>query len=348
MITAMSSKQTIDVLVVGAGLAGLLAANQLQKAGLSVWVVEKARGVGGRLATWRLGPGRGDYGAQFFTVREAAFQKYVVEWQQAGLVFEWSRGWADGSAVTTNQADRFPRYAISGGMTAVAKHLAANLTIHNQTKLTKIRVAGDGWEVLVEDGRFYQSRALLLTPPVPQSLTLLDAGSVPLAPADQAALEKVTYAPCLSGLFWVDGEVALPEPGALQRPEATISWLADNQRKGISPEAQILTAHANPELSKLWYEAPKNELVGLFLGELRPFLGKNATIKAHHIHKWRYALPTTLHPERTLLAANLPPLAFAGDAFNGPRVEGAALSGLAAASALGAKLESLIRPSGQA
>lgn len=334
MITATETKQTIDVLVVGAGLAGLLAANQLQAVGQSVVVAEKARGVGGRLATWRLGPGRGDTGAQFFTVREPQFQQFVAEWQQAGLVFEWSRGWADGSAVGTNQGDGYPRYAISGGMTAVPKHLAANLTLHTQTKLTQIRVAGDGWEVLAENGRTYQARALLLTPPVPQSLALLDAGNVPLTAADRAALEKVSYAPCLAGLFWVAGDVSLPEPGGLQRPEATISWLADNRRKGISAEAQILTAHVNPQLSRLWYEAPKNELVGIFMQALRPFLTKTATVKAHHIHKWRYALPTVLHPERTLLAAGLPPLAFAGDAFNGPRVEGAALSGLAAADAL--------------
>jgi predicted NAD/FAD-dependent oxidoreductase len=334
MITASGLKQMVDVLVVGAGLSGLLAANVLLEADKSVIVVEKARGVGGRLATWRLGPGRGDYGAQFFTVREAAFQKYVDQWQQAGLVFEWSRGWADGSAVGTNQGDGYPRYAISGGMTAVPKQLATTLSLHNQAKLTKISVLGDGWEVLVEDGRSYQTGALLLTPPVPQSLALLAAGEVLLAEEDRAALEKVAYAPCLAGLFWVEGGVSLPEPGASQRPEADVSWLANNQRKGISPEAQILTAHANPIVSKLWYEAPKEELVGLFMRELRPFLSKTATVKAHHIHKWRYALPTALHPERTLLAAGLPPLAFAGDAFNGPRVEGAALSGLAAANAL--------------
>lgn len=324
--------EKVDGLIVGAGLAGLLAANTLQAAGKSVIVVEKARGVGGRLATWRLGPGRGDYGAQFFTVREPEFKKFVDEWREAGLAFEWARGWA--AEGESGADDGFPRYAINGGMTAVAKHLAQNLTLHNQTKLEKINLVGDGWEAVAENGRSYQCRALLLTPPVPQSLALLNAGMVQLAVEDRAALGKVAYAPCLSGLFWVEGGVLLPEPGALQRPEAPVSFLADNQRKGISPEATIITAHANPMMSKIWYEAPKGELVGLFMRALRPFLGKNSTVKGHHIHRWRYALPTVIHPQRTLLAAGLPPLAFAGDAFNGPRVEGAALSGLAAAKAL--------------
>ena len=70
------------------------------------------------------------------------------------------------------------------------------------------------------------------------------------------------------------------------------------------------------------------------MSELRPLLTPNSTVRADHLHRWRFALPTTLDPERFLLAKDVPPLMFAGDAFNGPRVEGAALSGLAAADAL--------------
>jgi predicted NAD/FAD-dependent oxidoreductase len=40
------------------------------------------------------------------------------------------------------------------------------------------------------------------------------------------------------------------------------------------------------------------------------------------------------YPERCLVAAKEPPLVFAGDGFGSPKVEGAALSGLAAADAL--------------
>jgi predicted NAD/FAD-dependent oxidoreductase len=45
-----------------------------------------------------------------------------------------------------------------------------------------------------------------------------------------------------------------------------------------------------------------------------------------------------VHPERFLMAQNLPVMAFAGDGFTEPWLEGAALSGLMVADALAEKL----------
>jgi predicted NAD/FAD-dependent oxidoreductase len=47
--------RTTDVLVVGAGMAGLTAAAELQRAGRRVLVLDEGRGVGGRLASRRIG-----------------------------------------------------------------------------------------------------------------------------------------------------------------------------------------------------------------------------------------------------------------------------------------------------
>lgn len=58
-----------DVLIVGVGICGLVAATSLTAGGLRVVLLDKGRSVGGRLGTRRVGPGRADHGAQFFTAR---------------------------------------------------------------------------------------------------------------------------------------------------------------------------------------------------------------------------------------------------------------------------------------
>ncbi len=322
-----------DILVVGAGMAGLMAAQELQRRGERVLVVDQGRSVGGRLATRRIGSGRADHGAQFFTVRSPKFQSWVKQWLDQGLVYRWSTGWSDGSLAPVT-FDGHPRYTIHGGMNRLAKHLAQGLDTRINVRLTSVTATTHGWECRAEQGQLYSSRALVLTPPMPQTLALLDAGQTQLTAGDRAALEQISFAPCLAGLFWLDGPVHLPEPGAIQHPYAPISWIADNQRKGISPNATVITIHAGPVYSHQMWNLPDAEIFAALQAGLQPYLAPDTTLLEAQLKRWRYALPTSLHPDRYLLAANLPPLIFAGDAFGEPRVEGAALSGLAAGEAL--------------
>lgn len=327
-----------SVLIIGAGLSGLMAAQTLVGAGHAVTIIDKGRTVGGRLATREMGPGRADHGAQFFTVRDDTFRKQVERWEAVGLVYVWGTGWSDGSLVDTPH-DGYPRYAIRGGMNALAQQLAsaltaAGVTIHTDRQVAAIRQIGATWQATDTDGTTYGGEALVMTPPVPQSLALLDAGDVLLEAADRAALARITYAPCLCGIFWLEGDIALPPPGALQRPGTDISWLADNQAKGISPAAKLITVHAGPAYSQRFYDAPDDELLAAFQASLQPYSSGRITRHAAELKRWRYALPTVLHPERFLLAQSDAPLIFGGDAFGHPRIEGAALSGLAMGNAL--------------
>ena len=70
------------------------------------------------------------------------------------------------------------------------------------------------------------------------------------------------------------------------------------------------------------------------LAAAEPWLGGAAVLEAQ-VKRWRFATPQDLwaHPCHVIEDA-MAPLVLAGDAFAGPRVEGAALSGLAAAQAL--------------
>jgi predicted NAD/FAD-dependent oxidoreductase len=68
----------------------------------------------------------------------------------------------------------------------------------------------------------------------------------------------------------------------------------------------------------------------LLIHQAQPFLG-NARIVESQVKKWRFATPRTPWPERIWQHESL---IIAGDAMRGPKVEGAALSGLAAANAI--------------
>jgi renalase len=326
-----------DVLVVGAGLTGLMAANALQQHRLRVTVVEKSERVGGRLATQRMGSGWADYGAQFFAARTPDFQHQAEQWLAAGIIYPWSTGWSDGSVLTA-QPHGHVRYAVHGGMKALAEHLAQGVDVHLKAGLAGLTFAGNGWQVRAENGQTYRCQAILLTPPVPQTLRLLDNNQIRLTPTDRTALEQIEFAPGLVGLFHAEGQVQLPEPGMVHRVEAPVNWIADNQRKGISPKATIITVQASPDYSRKLWEASDSEILVKLQAEVQLYLAPRASFIEAQLKRWSYSLPTITHPQRHLIATDLPTLVFAGDAFGGPLVEGAALSGLAAAGTIGDKL----------
>ncbi|MBK8020292.1 MAG: FAD-dependent oxidoreductase [Chloroflexi bacterium] len=327
----MTQTYAIDAIIVGAGIAGLMAAHVLKDAGKEVIVLDKGRSPGGRLATRRIGAGAADHGAQFFTVRTPEFGVFVERWLADGLVFEWARGWTDGSLVTTR--DGHPRYAARGGMNSLAKTLAEGLQIFTEVQATALRQNADRWLIDTEGKGQFGASAVLLTPPVPQSLTLLDAGGVKLTDRDRQALESIQYELCLTAMLLTDRPLHIPAPGAIQRENANIHWVADNRAKGISPQATILTMQATGVYSRQLWEQTDESILNAFRVDVMPLLGGAKVVEAQ-LKRWRYSRPISVYPERTLIAENLPRLAFAGDAFGGPRVEGAVLSGLAAGQTL--------------
>lgn len=326
--------RTIDktCMVVGAGIAGLLAARTLEQAGIRTTVFEEGRTVGGRMSTSRLGDGVFDDGAQFFTVRDDGFAALVDEWVQEGVVAEWSRGFARPDGVYNE--DGHPRYYAVGGMAAVPAHIARGLEARTGTRVAAIRESGSHWEVVIDGGTVESADAVIMTPPAQQSLAVVGAGDVRLAPSARAALEKIRFAPCISVMLVLDDSSGVPEPGAVQFSGQNgagepVWWLADNRRKGISTAAHAITIHGGPQFSAAHWDKTDDEVASVLIESAHHFV--RSRVRSAMTRRWQHSQPVESHSESCLVAVETPPLVFAGDAFGGAKVEGAALSGLAAA-----------------
>ena len=320
-------------IVVGAGISGLLAARELQVAGWRAVVFERAHWVGGRMATRRLGSRAFDLGAQFFTVRSGRFGGLVDQWLKAGVAREWTRGFAD--AEGRHNEDGYPRYRGSEGMASIPEYLARDLDVHTCETVVEVNARGGVWEICTESGLQETGTALLLTAPVPQSVALAGSGGFELPVEARRRLDRISYDPCLALTVLFDGPTGVPEPGGVQIKGEPLDWIGDNQRKGIS-EAPAITVHAGPGWSREHFEADEAQVTDSLLRFAGNQLGFDLIPRVIEtsLTRWRYSWVSRPHPEPYLVASVTPPLLFAGDAFGAAKVEGAALSGLAAADQL--------------
>ena len=318
--------QPVDTLVIGAGLSGLCAAGDLQQAGHSVLVVDKGRGLGGRLAGRRIGEASFDHGAQFMTTRHPRFTETVKQWVEAGIAEEWYSRFPASSSNSSH-----PRYRGIPSMTAVAKQLASGLNILQSVRAVTITPADQLWQVTLDNGETQRARSLVITSPVPQSLELL--GDIPLPHDKRARLEWIEYEACIAVMAVLESPSKIPAPGAMLLDRGPIAWLGDNQQKGIS-KLPAVTIHGSADFSQQHFDRDRHQVGQLLIDAAQPYLG--ARVIDYQVHGWRYSKPSVVDAEESMLITSddHPPLVLAGDAFNGPRVEGAVVSGWAAAAAL--------------
>jgi predicted NAD/FAD-dependent oxidoreductase len=309
------------VAIIGAGLAGLVAGRELVHGGADVIVFDKGRSPGGRLATRRIGGATLDHGAQFFTVRSPAFAAQVADWEKRGLVHVWNHGFDGG--------DGHPRYVATNGMNSLAKDLATDLNVQCSTMAFALRDEPDvsGITVVIDDGTAHTVDAVVVTCPIPQAFALMIDGGIDL----DEALFRTDYDRTVGLLVRLDGPAAIPASGGIQDADEVFSFIGDNAAKGVSAEPGV-TFHANPAWSEAHWNDENNTLVDQLTAAAQPWLG-NASILEHSLKKWRLATPRSIWPDPCWTTAN-GRVVMAGDAFAGPKIEGAHNSGLAAAHTL--------------
>ncbi|XVJ52032.1 MAG: NAD(P)-binding protein [Vampirovibrio sp.] len=342
------TSNNLDVLIIGAGVAGLSAARVLEAAGLSVAIVDKGRGLGGRLATRRLGNVSFDHGAQYFTADSLEFQNEVRAWLDAG----WIRPWFNELPLLEKPAmpaPPRPRYIPTGvGMTSLPKMLAHSLQapLYLGERIARLTFNEKGWLAFSDTKHSFQAKKLLLTLPVPQALDLLEASALVLAPHQKERLYSVTYAPSLALMGILPHQTTFPYPHGLALGEdAPLRWLACNRLKypehdkgdkAALDSLWALTIHGSAAFSKAYFEQSDEIILEAWKAPLMASLNVDPfDFTTMQIHRWRYAFAQTPLTEESLRLDFPQPCVMAGDAFGqGVKVETAWRSGYSAAKEL--------------
>lgn len=327
-----------DVIVIGAGMAGLICAQQLKQAGLDVTIVEKSAGLGGRMATRRLQGTWVDHGAQLIAVKSDSFGRFVRKLQEKRIVQEWTRDvyQLSASGLFPPEADqRHTRYCCPLGMTAIAKYLSADLAIINNTRIIGVSHNDDKWQLLTERQETLETKAIISTIPAPQFLPLFEE-VLASAPSFLQALQSVKFAPSVTIMagYNASNEVPIEWQAIKCIDDPILDWISYDSSKHPDKSSQpVFVLQSNAEFARQSMEELDLEIVG------KPLLHQTGKLLAKwlaspewwQVHRWRYAIV-----EESLgvscLSTSIPlALVCAGDWCAGKNIEAAYHSGIAAA-----------------
>ena len=332
-----------DVIVIGAGMAGLTCAQQLKQAGLDVTIVEKSAGVGGRMATRRLQGTWVDHGAQLISVKSDDFGRFIRKLQEKSIVKEWTRNVYQLSASGLRPPDadtRHPRYCCPMGMTAIAKYLASEIPIINNARIVGVSHTASKWQLVTDRQEILETSAIVSTIPAPQFLPIFEE-VLAAAPSFLQALQSVKFAPSVTIMAGYNASYAIPvEWQAIKCIEDPIlDWISYDSSKHPDKAIQpVFVLQSTAEFAKQSMEELDLEIAGKpLLNQVGRLLAKwLASPEWWQVHRWRYALAEESLGVSCLSTAIPLSLVCAGDWCAGKNIEAAFHSGIAAAeSAIG-------------
>lgn len=313
-------------LVIGAGMAGLSAAKVLIDAGWQVIVLDKGRGVGGRMATRRIEDAKFDHGAQFFSAKSTELKQFVNHLLETKIAQTWHLEESDAKF-------HHSRYCGSQGMNQIPKFMADKILVHTNEKVLKLDVNAGIARATCESGNEFTADAVICTIPAPQALELVNNSSLKLQEDTLHTLDKIRYYPCLAVMVVLNQPTNIPNPGGMSFNNHSFSWIADNYKKGISPKFSAVI-HASPEFSLQHLESDLSIIGQQLLEEASEWIIPSS-IENFQVHRWRYSLAEIRYTEHFIKDTMVDiPLYFAGDGFGNGNIEGAFLSGMYAAQSL--------------
>lgn len=284
-----------DTVIVGAGLAGLSAARELETAGEKPVVLEKSRGLGGRCATRRIGGQPVDHGLTFLHGSDPSLQRVIEGIGGARRLPGWPQK-IEGEG-TPCQPRAFStgqwRVAFAEGLSAFPKHLARGLDVRLETRVGAVALEKGRLRVGIASGARMDARRLLLALPTEQTLELLSGlpQELPELRAAARLLRMVRSLPSLTLIAGYGRDAVTPSWDLfLPDPAPVVSLVSHDSAKRGGEIERILVYQCAPRWSRAHLEDPPGEVEAAILDEaarlIGPWAGRPEWTQGH---RWRYA-----------------------------------------------------------
>lgn len=294
----------VDILIIGAGVSGLILGSELSKLQKNFLIIEKSPGVGGRVATRRMSDIPFDHGALYLKPDPYLLKLYVSLFLTNALCI------GDEGIFT------------SGGMTRLPKLMAENLPIRKSVKAERITRNDNCWLIECANSDHIHAKKIVLTAPLPQALELLDKSELGLEIPEIA--RSIVYSKSVIGLFKTN--VIITSASA----DRDIEILCPLSSRMSSDKGFII--HMTESWSEKNFDLPDKELLKALTQKFEACFDRKPTISEVQIKRWKYRTPKEVLPLDYLDFSN--GLFLIGDAFRFPDVRGSVQSALSALRAM--------------
>ena len=333
---------TLNIAIIGAGIAGITAARTLAKAGHHVHVFEKSRGAGGRMSTRESNFGTFDHGAQYFTVRDPRFSLAI---QAVPGSTDICRPWSAnavrvldplGHVFEAARATKEAHFVAKPGMNALVRHWAEPLgkAISYNTEVTRLARGAKGlWTLHTTHKNHAGFDHVLLAIPAVQAENLLKASGKEAANTQWLkAMDAVDVAPCWTLMLAFPHATQPnlhigPQWNAARSIHHRIAWLTRESSKPGRGKVERWTVQASAAWSAEHITDTEPRVTAKLLRAFSELTGIRAEPAHTQVHRWLYA--KTIKPLGVSYQYNPGNgLGTCGDWHLGHRVEDAFVSGL--------------------
>lgn len=362
----MSSVVT-KVAVVGSGISGAVCASTLARNGFSVTLFESARGPGGRMSQRREIGEDGkelffDHGAPAFSVKNTDVLGLVHEWEARGLVAEWKANFGTFDCIAKKFHDvekegLIKKYVGVPSMNSICKALCREPGVESKfgSGVGRMEWLEDDnlWSLTGLDGQnlghftgVVASDKNMVSPKFTEVTGKPPPLDFNLAPEVAVKLQNIPVSPCFAlMLAFAEPLSSIPAKGLLFENSEVLSWAyCDSSKPGRSSASECWVLHSTMEYAKRviaqnGMQKPSNAFLTKVAEELlQEFQSTGLNVPSplfKKAHRWGSAFPAaSIAREEKCLWDTKKRLAVCGDFCVSPNVEGAILSGMAAASKL--------------